>query len=219
MKQIIQNTARAFANVDVSAENARLGELRAELARIDEATGRADDRRASITRERQALRDRERDGSTIADALLAEVDATEAAALAPTMEALGEEFEVLGAGLRDLRRRRDEVTQQIAEAESAAFGKTIVAAVPLVEALESQAIEAIEKLIQVYASLSAVSDVTRSGAKRRVRSAVEGVLRDNELGTWRRTAPVSPEIREVLSVLAGKGRALPVAVPEIAFLP
>ena len=81
MKQIIQNTARAFANVDVSAENARLGELRAELARIDEATGRADDRRASITRERQALRDRERDGSTIADALLAEVDATEAAAV------------------------------------------------------------------------------------------------------------------------------------------
>lgn len=210
--------------IDLSDVGQRLAELRAEVARIDSAMSAAQEQQQVIGKRRHEIREAGRSGKAVADALLADPDSATgiAAMLAPDLSALDEEFQALGAALRDLRARRDETSRRMAEAEADGFALIGEALRPMVGQLEAKAIEHIEGLVATFADLAALTYGTRAGSHTtdRLRRAVGLLLGGADpLVQWRKVAPVSAPVRSTLAGLAAKCPNLPIPVTESTFLP
>lgn len=220
----LKNATQTFAGLDLSATSARLAELRADVARIDVAVAAAEEQRQRIGLQRSENRERGRDGRVVADALLADPAAATglAAMLAPDLAALDEEFEALTAGIKDLKRRRQDLASQVSEVEAEAFTTIGEAARPLTSALEVQAAELIERLVATYADLAALGHATRTGAYAvgRLSKAVGALLGGSHpIVPWREVEPVSEDLQKALAILAEKVPGLPMQAQAVTYLP
>lgn len=191
---------------------------RAELARIDAAIAAAEAERHTIGQKRADIRNAGRDGSKVADALLADPEGANgmAALLAPDVEALDREFDAYGAAIRDLKERATTVAARTANLEAEAFGVLALSVSPLVEALDRSAREMVERLVQTYADLQALRVATRAGAGQadRLGLAVRGMIgTPDPLIRYRRLTPVSDEMASALRDIAAKvpGLTIPIA--------
>lgn len=218
------SNAAPFAALDLGDLPSQMAEQRAKVGRIEAAIEAAQEQRQEIGRKRHEIREAERDGSKVADALLADPASADglAAMLAPDMAALDAEFEALGAGLRELRARLNSAALRLSELEAEVFAVISEAARPLVAAISAQAAEHAAGLVQAFADLSALSLGTRAGTYEadRLRRTVGQMLRHvDPIIPWRKTAQVSSETASALDRLADMVPSLPIAVTKIALLP
>ncbi|GGB87881.1 hypothetical protein GCM10011494_02780 [Novosphingobium endophyticum] len=200
----LEQTARAFATLDFSAEEARLAELEAERDNIDAAIERANARRTEISQAQRDWRDAERvSASNVADALLGGAHAAEVTALAPDAEALKEEFANLSAAIGELRRRYDDVQAEMNTLRTHTRGKAAAVAQPLADALRAQAKRAAEELLECYAGLQALHTAIGAGAREvgQARHAAAGCIGNDRLLSWRSGIPVPPMVAQVLDAL------------------
>lgn len=218
----LEQTTRAFAALDFSAEDARLAELEAERDNIDAAVERANARRTEISKAQRDWRDAERvSASNVADALLSGAHAAEVTALAPDAEALKEEHAKLSAAIGELRRRYDDVQAEMNTLRTHARGKAATVAQPLADELRAQAKRAAEELLKCYAGLQALKTAIGAGGREveQARCAAAGCIGNDRLLSWRSQIPVPPAVTQVLDALPQNkalivGRAQTVPMPE-----
>ena len=225
MNPILDQTARAFAALDFTAEEAELAQLEAQRADIDTAIERANARRTEITQS-LAARSAERGAGRkaaglVADALLTGAHTSEAAALAPSPDQLQDEREQLTAGIRELQHRSDEVRTKLSTLRGKATSKAVSAAQPLADALRAKAKLAAEELLECYAGLQALNSAIGAASREvnQVRNAAAGCIGQGELLSWRARIPVPSSVLEAIGALPQNrlifaGRLDTVAMPE-----
>lgn len=206
-------TANAFADLDVSPENSRIAEIEVDIAKMEAAEKSARDQCTVITREIAAFRGPS--GAAVADALLANHAPGEAALLAPDLDSLEKEKTAMLAGVRELAERQVEAIREINEMKRAAQSKLKPIAQPLVDELAEEATALGERLLAIFASLSAISTTTGVGWReaRAVGLMVSGAVDDQGLLLRLRGSVEAPtEVVTALRALDGKGAALPISI-------
>lgn len=220
-----EHTVAALAALDFSAEDARLAELEAERDAIGGAIDRANERRTEIDRALAAQRAERVTGShsanVVADSLLAGASTTEAAALAPSSDALRDERVSLTSAIGELRRRGDDVRSAIESLHVQAAGKAASVAQPIADALRAQAKRAAEELLECYAGLRALRVAIGAGSReaRQTQYAAAGCIGQDRLLSWRAQIPVPASVAHVIDALPPSkalrvGRAQTVPTPE-----
>ncbi|SLJ86883.1 hypothetical protein [Novosphingobium mathurense] len=225
MNPIFDQTARAFAALDFTGEEAELAQLEAQRADIDTAIERANARRTEINQAlaaRSAGREAGRKAAgLVADALLAGAHTSEAAALAPSPDQLQDEREQLAAAIRELQGRSDDVRSKLGALHRGAAGKAAIAAKPLADALRARAKQAAEELMECYAGLQALNSAIGAGSRevRQTRNAAAGCIGQDSLLSWRARIPVPSSVSDVIGALPRNrlvfaGRLDTVPMPE-----
>lgn len=203
--------------VDLTSENARIADINAEQARIEAAIERAQERSREIT---AILADRrEPMGQAVADALLADRAARDAATQVDTDEALKAERTALDLGMRELRSRFSSFEEDKREITIRARGKLSGAAGPWLAELTAEAQRAAEQLVASYVSIATVADATGSQLPQGLQRAVEGVMGELRMLPWRRQVAVPQEILEALEPLRRKGLAAPSRIRSVVQMP
>lgn len=208
MRAALDQTAALIGALDLSAENERVAALRTEVAEIEAAAERADSRLRAIG---TALASRSGpDGAAVADALLSGADAADAAEAGPGDDALRAERETLRAGMGELSRRAELARREIGEIEQAATTKAAECVAPLAEALREEMRQAGNRIVEGFAAITAVQEATRGHGLARLaaESAVRGLMGQDKLLDYRRSATVPADIGAVLRPLVDKGPAL-----------
>lgn len=218
--QLTSRAATAFAALDVSEENARIAEIEAERERIAAAIDRAEQRKSEITRELEAVRDPE-PGIAVANALMANVPASEAAEQASNRDRLFQERADLHRGIGELRKRDEDCVIQILGVQQAAGAKAGEVAAPVIEAIIAQARAAGEQIVTAYASLAAISDATRTGRGEadRLGQAVAGLMSREALLNRRNIVNVPASTAAMLAPLQSKGPAIRTGSLQCAAIP
>lgn len=209
----IDATASAFAALDLSPENARIAEIEADIAQLEAAEKSARERCTAISREIAEFRGPS--GAAVADALLANHAPSDAAVLGPDLDSLEKEKAALLAGARDLADRVQAARDRLREIKASAKLKLRPISQPLVDELTEEATAMGERLLEIYASLSAISGTTDNGWQqaRAVGLMVTGAVDDYGLLLRLRGSVETPaEIVTALRTLEGKGAALPVSI-------
>lgn len=217
------NTLPKPQPLDLAEILAELASEREELARIDAAIASAEGERQEIGQKRADIRNSGRDGSKVADAILADPDGANgmAALLAPDVESLDREFDAFTAAIRDLKARAQVTGTRIATLESEAFGALAVSVGPLVQALDARAKELAEGLVHTFADLQALRIATRAGAGEtdRLAHVVRRLIGGPDpIAPHRKRLEISPDMTAALADIAGKlpGLSVPI-VPNIFF--
>jgi hypothetical protein len=220
-QKTLKSTGAAFDALDLEAENEQLAALAVEIVRLEKAKAAAEQRCNEIgaTLREQSLGhaahgadfEGER-GEAVADALLADVDPTEAAEAGPSIADLEREREGLMAGRRDLHRRITEAQRDIAEVKASAKRQAAELAGPLAEALIAEARDAATRLVDAYVSLRAVAVAVGGGAALRGERMTEGVVAaiyaDPQLLPRQGEVAVPEAVLAAVRELDGKGPAL-----------
>lgn len=211
------HAARAlFGALDLSAENNRLAELQADLARVNEAITRADERISEIKRLRSADGP---DGEAVANALLSGADAMVAARTGPTSDQLTEELNSLRAGIGELNGQARVIREHMDQVRQDAAHRAAECANGLVGALMAEMRSDAERIVEGFAAIAAINNAARGHAAERMlaNNAVEGLSGSDKLLGSRRSIDVPRDIRDLLAVLADKGPAIrPMLAPSIA---
>lgn len=214
---ILSAATASFAALDLTEENDLIAAIEAELGRLERAVESAFGRQAQIDAELGQLRHPELQGATIADALLAEVPAAEAASTVKLEEELHQERERLRTGVRELRLREETERRKLRDVQALARRKVGDLAAPLTEALLEEVRAASQRVVEGYAGLQAISRTAGSrttavlSAKAVAAAAFAARLVDGV------SLAVPADIDAALSQLAGKGAAHPfrrIAVAE-----
>lgn len=207
----IDNARAAIAALDFSAENERIADIEAEISRMQAAIEKAEARCTELAHAKMGLR--AKDATAIADAILADVSPTEAAAIAPSAEVIDSERNALRAAITDLRHRIQDARDQITKIQREASSKTRDVVRPLVEALQDQARQAGENIVEIFASVSAISrafgDCFDLEADKLGRG-VENLASHRGIIHPRRNVDTPIDILSIIEGARGKGRALPV---------
>jgi hypothetical protein len=210
---IIEATASAFAELDLSAENARIVEIEAGIAQLEAAEKSARERCTAISREIAEFRGPS--GAAVADALLANHAPSEAAVLGPDLDALEREKAALVAGAQALAHRAQVARAELQEVKAEAKLKLRPITQPLVDELTEEATALGERALEIFASLSAIAGTTGNGWQqaRAVGLMVTGAVDDFGLLLRLRGSVEAPaDIVTALRALDGKGAALPVSI-------
>lgn len=202
--------AQALRALDFTEENARVAALNAEITDAEAAIAKAEARRTEISRALIELRGP--DGRAVADALLDQVDARDAARSGPTQQEQIAERESLRAGILELQARIRTAQEQIGKVQADAMSRAGVAVAPLAADAIAKVRALAEPLFDAFAVLDAIAEATRSHGRERgeARAAVNGLAGPSGAVPWRRSVPVPAEVQAVLYELTGKGPALPV---------
>ncbi len=210
---IIEATASAFAELDLSAENARIAEIEADIAQLEAAEKSARERCTAISREIAEFRGPS--GAAVADALLANHAPSEAAVLSPDLDALEREKAALVAGAQALAHRAQVARAELQEVKAEAKLKLRPITQPLVDELTEEATALGERALEIFASLSAIAGTTGNGWQqaRTVGLMVTGAVDDFGLLLRLRGSVEAPaDIVTALRALDGKGAALPISI-------
>lgn len=216
-QNILTQTARDFAELDLTDDRARLAELQAEHLKISDAMARAGERIDAIRQEIAGQRGPDR--KVVADALLGGLDAREAARGGSTEDELRAELETLNAGRRELRHREEDARAEIDRARGAARRKVMLAADPLAEALDREMRSIATQLVETWAAMKALEIVAGSltistdpGKK-----AVDAMMGSGRL-LWLPLIDVPSDVRDVLEhlrpVLDVTRTGIPASVPK-----
>lgn len=206
-------TASAFAALDLSPENARIAQIEADIAQFEAAEKSARERCTSISREIAEFRGPS--GAAVADALLANHAPSDAAVLGPDLDSLEKEKAALLAGIQSLAQRAQAARVELDDVKRGAKSRLRPISQPLVDELTEEATALGERLLQIFASLSAISGTTDNGWQqaRAVGLMVTGAVDDHGLLLRHRGSVETPaEIITALRALDGKGTALPVSI-------
>lgn len=209
----VDATASAFAALDLSAENARISQIEADIAQLEAADKSARERCTAITREIADFRGPS--GAAVADALLANHAPSDAAVLGPDLDSLEKEKAALLAGAQSLGQRAQTARAELDELKREAKLKLRPLVQPLVDELTEEATDLGEQLIRIFAALSAISATTSTGWREAnaVGLMVQGAVDDRGLLLSRRGSVTAPaKIIATLRTLEGKGAALPVSI-------
>lgn len=169
------NFERALGAIDLSDERARLQDLETRATDVATAIARGEQRRDEIGAELRRIAFGDDDGRDAAQALLADGNV---AVLAPGPNALREEQETLRAGLQALRRERDDLRRAMDGVRHEVAQKMSGVAMPMIEALESQAILAARELASAYAGIHAIAASTRSTRALDLADSLRPAIRD-----------------------------------------
>lgn len=211
-----------FAAFDLGAIAEQLAKAQAEVDRIDAAIEAAQSRQRQIVTDKAAIGAKGDDATAIVEALIADPTSPTVSAQGRTLQLLDQEFEGLRAALAQLQARRREAAMDLDTHQMTAFSEIAELAQPLAHAMNVRVAEAIEELVSAYADQAAISQALRVNQEttdllRRVLQAA--FAHGGTLVKWRRTAEVSPEIRDTLEIIASKNPNLPIAVERLAYLP
>lgn len=209
----LEATSSAFAALDLSTENARIVEIEADIAQLEAAEKSARERCTAISREIAEFRGPS--GAAVADALLANHAPSDAAVLGPDLDSLEKEKAALLAGIQSLAQRAQAARAEKDEVKHGAKLKLRPISQPLVDELAEEATAMGERLLEIFASLSAISGTTDNGWQqaRAVGLMVTGAVDDHGLLLRLRGSVETPaEIITALRALDGKGPALPVSI-------
>jgi multidrug efflux pump subunit AcrA (membrane-fusion protein) len=210
----------ALAALDFSPENARIAEIEADIARMEAARETAQARRAEISETLAPYRTQHSlpaatpfadNGAAVADALLAELDPTEAASAHQTTENLEREREALMLGMKDLASRINGGRQEISDIRAGTCQRVAREVMPAMDAILSDAQDLARKLVESFAAMKAIAMAGRVGGARIIaleNALHEGVFGQHCLLPYNNTIEVPPSVVEMLSVLANKGVAL-----------
>lgn len=199
-QKILEQTARDFAELDLTEDRALLAELQAEHLKISDAMARADSRMAEIRQEIASQKGPDR--NSVADALIAGSDPRAAVADVSTEDELRTELESLSAGRHELRNREEAKRREIDEARHEARRKVVIAADPLAEALDEEMQSIATRLAETWAAMKAL-EVAAGGLTVSTGPgdrAVEAINGNRDL-IWMPTIDVPQEVRDVLDQL------------------
>jgi chromosome segregation ATPase len=172
LTKIIRDGAARVAALDFTAENERISELRAEIAKLDAGIERGTTKLHEIGR--QLSGKPSVDSTAVADALL---DEGETALLAPNREMLDAERSGLQVGLRDLRQRRENAVLEVDKIRRECRQKAGQQLASLVPVLETRAKAAAAELVEIYAiveGLKSAFDLPIHGLSSEINFAVDG---------------------------------------------
>lgn len=218
-KAIIARAARAFEALSFEAENAEIDRLSSDLQAADKAAERARRRASQIGDLRRDYRGP--DGASVADALLADANVTDAAIAGQSLAALEEEQTALSAGVREIGNRCRAYQEAIDQVRADSATRLAAEAQELTDALIADAQRSARELLDTFAALFAVNRAARTGASElnQMSGAIEALFSNRGLMQWTKTAEVPREIVDCLAPLKNKGRALPCAIVERVALP
>lgn len=128
MEQVLIQTTAAFAALDFTGENDRIAECQAEITRCEKAIQAAEKRCTEIARIKNDYRGP--NGRAVAEALLGDTHASEAALAGSSLEKMEEERLSLRAGIGELRHRIDDNASEISTIQLEASGKAAREAKP-----------------------------------------------------------------------------------------
>ena len=212
--RIMARAAADLAALDFTAENSQIGSLEEEIATASRAKERANERISEIGD--ALVSARQPAAHAVADALLAELDPSEAAKESPSRESLESEREALRSGVRELQARILNLEGQLASVRTAARRRLAVAARPLVDTLIVEAKTAAEQVVECYVSLKALHLATGGGTRELAfaKDAIDGFSpAHGGLLPPRMTLDVPPEIVSALESVSTKGPAIRSAAP------
>lgn len=220
----LDDVALAIKAMDLSDENEAIGELEAEGTQIDLAIQRANSRIQEIAetiRARTTQGEPIVDGAAVANALLADIAPSEAAAEGGSLSELEQERDALRMALRDLGTRKAAVFPAIQALKGAAFARLGPAVRPLVEMLAEEARIAGRQIIECYAALTAIRHATRHGYSEMMaaEAAVQGLVVDRGLFARSKELTVPDDILQALQPIAEKGAATPSAILRVVPAP
>lgn len=217
-------TRRAQA-LDFSTENERIAGIDQEIGKIERATQAARGRREEVLQlirgltgegnpSRRPMLD-DRDGIAVADALLAGVAPTDAAATKLDRAALEHERDALSEALGELGRRSESLLRSRSEIQRAAGRRSLEELAPLCQAYLDQAKEAAERIMESFAAVSAIGRATKSNPSgfHNLAEAAAGVRGSGSLLTPGSTMPVPEHVVALANILNEKGQAYRGGVP------
>ncbi len=204
------HTARAkVAALDLSAENATIAQLTAELEDIASAESRGQARLSEIAS--TLMNWRGPDAHAVAKALLSDDAADTLANTAPSKDALTEEREALQAGIVELRKRADVIRDRIRQEEANIARLAAAALSPLADAIANDARRAARDILAAYAAVYAINRSTKGAAE--ACYALREPVRALSLGVNALLPPqpdieAPAEVREILAMMVGKSPSL-----------
>jgi chromosome segregation ATPase len=224
MPAIYDRAAKDLAALDFTAENETIVRHAAEGEKLTAAILKAESRISELQGQLSAiLQDRmaeKKAAVAVADALLGEADASQAAATVVKERDLREEIASLRAGLGELRDRSRDNSDQVAWIKSDALRKIVPAVQPVADALIADVRAAADTIGRAYASLAAMAGATRHfhDEARQVGDSLARLMATSLIA--RRDVLDTPDaIAEMLAPLATKGPAASIHVPTHAGVP
>lgn len=226
MTAIYDNAARKLSAIDFADENARIAERQAESERLTTGILKAEARIAEVQGQLSAILQERLVGHAsalaVADALLSDANAADAARHGPSERDMREELARLRAGMNELKQRASTVAEEIAKIRSSAHERLAAPLGPVIAELIQQAREGAEAIARSYASLSALSTATKQG--QREAETIGGALARLDSARDRLInvsggLDVPEDIAELIGALSNKGPACPAIVPKYIATP
>jgi hypothetical protein len=218
--QILAKVAKELAELDFSPENARIAEIEADIGRMQAAVDVANERREEIGGILRPLLDPRggspayegHDAVAVANALLADVEPSEAAAFSKSQEELEREREALRLAVVDLAARIRGGYTEITEIQSRSRGRVQHAVQPVIDAIFADAQSATRQIVESFAALQAITTAAKMAGPHFI--AMQNALSDGGGGLYRLLAhapyvDVPTSIVNMLNGLSDKGPALP----------
>lgn len=224
MTEIYDRAAKDLAALTFDHENQALAEMAAEGDRISAAIGKAETRLREIAGQLSAiLQDRmadKRAAVAVADALLGEADAGQAAATMVKERDLRDEQNALRAGIAELNQRSRENSEAMARLKNAAMGKVMPALRPVIDYLLAEARAAADTIARTYATVAGIQAGARTfQAEAEMLGAALAKLMRSDLIPRRDMLEVPDTVAEMLAPLSGKGLASAGNVPSRVGVP
>lgn len=224
MTATYDSAAKDLAALSFDHENQALADMAAEGERLSAAIGKAETRLGEIQGQLSAiLQDRmadKRAAVAVADALLGEADAAQAAGTMVKERDLRDEQNALRAGIRELQDRSRENSDAMARLKGAALGKVVPALRPVVDDLLAEARAAADTIGRVYATVAGITAGARAfTAETEMLGQALAKLMRSELIPRRDSLPVPDSVAELLAPLSSKGVAAAGNVPTFIGVP
>lgn len=224
MTAMYDRAAKDLAALDFTAENETIARHAAEGERLTAAILKAENRISELQSQLTAIiQDRmaeKKAAVAVADALLGEADASEAAATVVKERDLREEIASLRAGIRELQDRSRENSDAMGKVKSDALRKVLPALQPVVDSLIADAKAAADQIAHAFASIATISGATRyfHHETRQFGDALARLM-SADLIERRDVLDTPDAIAEMLAPLANKGAAAAIHVPTFAGVP
>lgn len=206
---VIKAATAAFAQLDTSGEDAQIAELEQRIAERQRALDTANERVSILHGE--ILNYRGPSGREIADALIAASSASAAALASPDLDALKTERTNLQAAIGELNRDITDLRAAIQTAQGAAHARAVKTAQPLLDEMMATARAHGEAVLAIHAGVTSIARAVsrhRLQEEEPLKAAVDGLMGQWGLLTFRRSHPVPGEIIDALRALNLKGSAL-----------
>lgn len=224
MTAMYDRAAKDLAALSFDHENQALADMAAEGERISAAITKAETRLGEIQVQLSAiLQDRMADkrvAVAVADALLGDADAGQAAATMVKERDLRDEQNALRAGIAELNQRNRENSEAMARLKGTAMGKVVPALRPVIDDLVAEARAAADTIARIYATLAGIQAGARAfQAETEMLGAALAKLMRSELIPRRDMLEVPDSVAEMLAPLSSKGMAAAGNVPTIVGVP
>lgn len=224
MTAIFDRASKDLAALDFSKENAAIAAIQAEGERFTAGILKAEVRIAEITaRLSELLQEKhaaKADARAVADALLSDAGAEQAAAMAVTERDLREELAALRAGMRDLQDRSRECSDEIARIKGTASERLVKVLMPAIDAITVEAKAAANTIAHSFATLAAINGATRQFHREadNIGDALARLMSSRLID--RKNALDAPEaVQELLAPLSALGVAVAGHVPKYVTVP